>query len=258
MTPKRAVLVTRPSGQAADLCDALSSRGYKAFSQPLLELRGLPELSPEAQGYINQLDNYQHLIFISGNAVRFGMDKIQAQWPQLPDGIKVYAIGDSTAAMLAEYGVEAISAGPAMTSESLLSLPQLEAVGGQNVLIVKGLGGRSALRETLSKRGALVDELACYQRLCPVLAPGELAKKLSNWKIDLILISSGEGLCNLLTLLSPAETINLYPVPVIVPSRRVARMAEDAGFTRVYTAENASNAAMLDMVEKSSSTSESK
>lgn len=258
MRAKGAVLVTRPSGQATALCAALSSRGYKAFSQPLLELRGLPELAPETREHIDRLDNYRHLVFISANAVRFGMEKIQVLWPQLPHGIQAYAVGDSTAALLGEYGIEALAAGPAMTSEGLLSLPQLNAVAGQNVLIVKGLGGRSTLRDTLSKRGALVDELACYRRLCPVLAPGQLAKKLSNWHIDLILISSGEGLCNLLSLLSPAETINLYTVSMIVPSRRVARMAEDAGFTRVYTAENASNAAMLDMVEKSSSMSESK
>lgn len=262
MGARGAVLVTRPSGQATTLCDALSARGYEAFSQPLLELRGLPELSPEAQGHINSLGNYQHLIFISGNAVRFGMEKILALWPQIPDATQVYAIGDSTAGLLGEYGLKAISAAGAMTSESLLSLPQLslpklQSVDRQNVLIVKGVGGRSTLKEVLSERGAVVDEMACYQRVCPVLAPGELAKKLANWQIELILISSGEGLCNMLTLLSPAETINLYRVSVIVPSRRVARMAEEAGFTRVYTAENASNAAMLDMVEKSSSMSES-
>jgi len=257
MGNKPAVLVTRPSGQAAALCDALRDSGYKACEQPLLELLTLPELSPDAQASIENIDKYQHIIFISGNAVRFGMEQIRARWPQIPGEAQVYAIGESTAAMLHEYGVEAICAGPAMTSESLLSLPQLQAVDRQKILIVKGLGGRTALREVLSERGAAVDDLVCYQRQCPVLAPGELAAKLSNWKIELLLISSGEGLCNLLTLLSPAETINLCTVPVIVPSRRVARMAGDAGFTTVHTAENASNAAMLKMVEHSSLMSES-
>ncbi|MBE9539365.1 MAG: uroporphyrinogen-III synthase [Proteobacteria bacterium] len=256
MSNRPAVLVTRPSGQAATLCDALSARGYKAFSQPLLELLALAELPPQALDSISHLDNYKHIIFISGNAVRFGMESILAQRRGMPDGIQVYAIGASTAEALQEYGVESIAASPPMTSESLLSLPQLQSVDGQKLLIVKGQGGRTRLRDVLSQRGALVDDLPCYQRRCPKLAPGELAGKLSNWQIGLLLISSGEGLCNLLTLLSPSETINLSTVPVIVPSRRVARMAEEAGFTAVFTAENASNAAMLKMVEHSSSMSE--
>lgn len=256
MSNRPAVLVTRPSGQAEALCHALDARGYEAFHQPLLELQSLPDLSPEAEKCIRNIDQYQHLIFISGNAVRFGIKNIQAQWPQLPDGIQVYAIGDSTAGKLREYEIETVCTSPAMTSEGLLSLPQLQEVTGQKILIVKGLGGRTALREVLSGRGAQVCDLACYRRKCPSLADGELANKLSKWRIGLILISSGEGLCNLLKLLSKSETINLCTVPVIVPSRRVARMAEDAGFATVHTAKNASNVAMLEMVEHSSSMSE--
>ena len=259
-----ALLVTRPPGQAGALCAELSARGFTPYEQPLLELFKLPKLLPEARRYIENLSQYQHLIFISGNAVRFGMENILPLWPQLPDGIKVYAIGSSTAGMLREYGIEAIctasAAGvnSAMTSESLLAMEPLQGVEGQHVLIVKGLGGRAVLSEVLAGRGALVDNLACYQRQCPVLATGELAEKIAGWKIDLILISSGEGLANMLTLLSPAETIKLCTVPLIVPSGRVARMAEDVGFSAVHTAENASNAAMIEMVEHCSPTSEKK
>jgi uroporphyrinogen-III synthase len=258
MGNRGAVLVTRPEGQAEALCEALAARGFTAFAQPLLELQPLPSVGPEAHATIENLADYRHIIFISGNAVRFGLPEIQARWPQLPTAVQVYAIGERTAVMLRNGGVEAICASPAMTSEALLSLPQLQAVAGDKILIVKGEGGRQRLREDLSRRGAAVAELVCYRRLCPTFAPGELADKLSNWAIERIMISSGEGLCNLLTLLSPAETINLWSVPVIVPSRRVARMAEEAGFSTVYTAENASDAAMLKMVEYSSSMLESK
>ncbi len=258
MGSRGAVLVTRPSGQSAILCDAVRAKGFLAFSQPLLELQGLPELRPEALSHLNHLDTYQHLIFISGNAVRFGMEKILARWPVIPSNIQVYAMGNGSKAALSAYGVTAISASPAMTTESLLSLESLLAVQRQKVLIVKGVGGRVTLREELSKRGAKVDDLVCYRRLCPQVAPGDMAEKLLRWQIGLILISSGEGLCNLLTLLSPTETTNVCSVAVVVPSRRIARMAEEAGFTTVYTAKNASNKAMLEMVERSGLMSETR
>jgi uroporphyrinogen-III synthase len=247
----RRVLVTRPAGQGQALCDAVVAAGHRAFSQPLLELQALPELPAAQRALILDLDLYQQVIFISGNAVRFGMALINDYWPQLPSGVNWFAIGGSTAALLADEGVTVLSPTGDMTSESLLALPQLQSVVGDRVLIVKGEGGRDTLRRELTSRQARVDELACYQRRRPALAQGELAGRLTDWQIDTILLSSGEGLANLLGLLSPAESTNLKSIDVLVPSGRVAKQAQEVGFARVITAENASDAAMLRALDQS-------
>ena len=91
----------------------------------------------------------------------------------------------------------------------------------------------------------MVEELACYRRSLPDLPPGELAQRLRRWAIEVILISSGEGLVNLQLLLRRAETSKLKHVGLVVPSQRVARLALDAGFDQVTTADNASDAARL-------------
>jgi len=243
-------LVTRPSSAAAPLCEALTCLGYTAHHQTLLELHQLAENTPEIETYIDSLERYQHLIFISGNAVHFGMKTILERRPGLPQGVNVYAIGQTTAELLQGFGLSVLCAGAEMTSENLLTLAPLAQVEGQKILIVKGEGGRTTLRDTLSARGAEVDELACYQRKCPQLPHGDLAAKIAQWNIDVVLLTSGEGFCNMLTLLSRDETINLYTKPLIVPSVRVAQMARDAGFTAVYEAKNATNDAMLEMVEQ--------
>ena len=243
------VLVTRPAGQAAGLCAAARAAGYTVYHQPLLELHGLSPLPPQQRQLVLQLDSYQHIIFISGNAVSFGMDCIENYWPQLPLGLNWYAIGNATAAMLREFGVEVVTPGTAMTSEGLLAVSRLQSVAGQRILIVKGEGGRSTLREELCRRGATVDELACYRRSCPALPAGELARKLSQWRIDTVIMSSGEGFANLQALLSSPETTKFNHLSLIVPSSRVARMAREAGFDQVVTAENASDAAMLRALE---------
>jgi uroporphyrinogen-III synthase len=243
------VLVTRPEGQATKLCDGLALRGYTVHAQPLMELCALPELAAADQQYLRDLDQYQHVIFISGNAVHFGMERVIAHWPQLPVGINWYAIGASTAQSLAAYGVVPLSPASQMTSEGLLALPTLQSVAGEKVLIVKGEGGRATLRETLEIRGAQLNELRCYRRVCPSLASGELAQKLIDSQIGLILISSGEGLTNMLALLSPQETTNLQGMGLLVPSRRIAREAEAMGFTNILLAENASDAAFMQAVD---------
>jgi uroporphyrinogen-III synthase len=246
------VLVTRPAGEAADtLCSAVQAAGFAVYSQPLLELHRLPSLPPVRRRMVLELDRYQHIIFISANAVHFGMALVEEFWPQLPVGLNWYAIGATTAARLEHFGITALTPGSVMSSEGLLSHAVLQDVKDQHVLIVKGEGGRDALVRELTQRGAVVDELACYRRSLPDLPHGELAERLQRWGIEVILISSGEGLANLQLLLSRTETSKLKHMGLIVPSQRVARLALDAGFDQVVTAENASDAAMLRALEES-------
>lgn len=245
MAARPGVLVTRPAGQGDELCAALEGAGFSVHSLPLLQLLPLAELDPVQRRRVLDLDHFNHIIFVSGNAVRLGMAWIESCWPQLPLGLHWYAVGEATARELSAHGVRVLTPGSEMTSEGLLALPQLQAVAGQRVLIVKGEGGRATLAESLGHRGARVEELACYRRIPPDLASGELAQKLSQWDIGVVLISSGEGLANLLALLSPAETTKFADITLLVPSPRVAQMARAAGFSRVITAENASDSAML-------------
>ena len=249
MANKARVLVTRPAPQAAKLCAALESEGFTVHCQPLLELVAPLAMPARQRRQIQDLDQFRHIVFVSGNAVNFGMGWIEDLWPQLPVGVAWYAIGDATARLLRDYGVAAVTSDKAMTSESLLAISQLQEVSGDRVLIVKGEGGRTAIQSALTSRGAQVEVLECYRRQCPDLPAGALSSMLAQWQIDLVLISSGEGLCNFLTLLSPQETTKLLTVTLVVPSKRVAKMARDAGFMRVHTADNASDAAMQSAAE---------
>ena len=250
-TRRRRVLVTRPEGEAAATLRALlEGAGYEVYSQPLLAIEGIPELSPTQRGFLLELDSYRHVIFISTNAVRFGMALLAEYWPQPPTGPAWYAVGTATTAALAAFGIHAVTPGDAMTSEGLLALPGLRDVRDQRVLIVKGEGGRETLKQELVHRGARVDEFACYRRSVPSIPVGELARKLSRWGVEIALISSGEGLANLLLLLTPTETSKLKHVALIVPSERVARLAQEAGFDQVVTARNATDSAMLHALQQ--------
>lgn len=245
-TEAPAVLVTRPAGAAAEgLCCKVAEAGYTAYSQPLLELQALEELDNGARQALFDLDTFEHIVFVSANAVRFGMERIADLWPQLPVGLNWYAVGSATCELLASYGVEAQAPALEMTSEGLLALPSLQSVAGQRVLLVKGRGGRTKMRTELEQRGAKVEELACYTRKIPALQRGDLAKKLTQWEIAAILLSSGQGLANLELLLSPSETTKFRHICLVVPSQRVAELAGAAGFTTVKIAQNASDAAML-------------
>jgi len=244
------ILITRPEGQGNTLGEAAARLGLRPCYQPLIELEPLQDLPGEQRQLVQNLDLYQHVIFISGNAVRYAMPWLEKQWPQWPVGVTWYAVGTGTARALADFGPDPLTPGEEMNSEGLLRLAPLRDLRGERVLVVKGEGGRELLGNELQRRGARVDQLACYRRRPVRLPENSLARCLDEEQVVLVMISSGEGLSNFVALLSPTETTKLRCVTLLLPSRRVAGMAQAAGFERVLVADNASDDAMLRALEQ--------
>lgn len=239
------VLVTRPEDQAGSLCNQLRESGYKPLLCPMMRIEACADLTPEQRQVILDLDQYQHVIFISANAVTFGMGWIEQFWPQLPSGVNWYCVGAASAALLETWGLQVRQPVGSMDSEGLLARPELQQPRGDRVLIIKGQGGRTHLRDTLAQRGARVEQLQCYRRLGPELEPDEFGKLIAEQKLTAIMVSSGEGLENMLLLLDEAGRSLLYGIPLIAPGPRVAEKATKAGFTVVITASSATDEAML-------------
>jgi uroporphyrinogen-III synthase len=191
------------------------------------------------------LCNFEHIIFVSQNAIHYGMDWIEDFWPQLPTGIHWYTVGSASAALLESFGISVLLPEKSMSSEGLLELPTLERVNGERVLIVKGEAGREYLKDTLELRGARVEELAVYRRARPAYLEGELAGLIIGEGVEFILLSSGEGLDNMVSLLGGDALDLVKRRTLVVPGERVAELARQAGFDNVIEAENATDGAML-------------
>ena len=241
----RAVLVTRPAGQADSLCRLLEQSGYRPLHCPMLELEALTGPEPNNRARLQQLDEYQILIFVSANAVSFGMAWIEDYWLQFPTGPRCLSVGQASAELLRSYRLKVEFPVDNMSSEGLLALPSLLDVEGQRILIFKGEGGRDYLRTELLKRGASVDELVTYRRRPPAMAVGQLFALLQANDCHRLLISSGEGLHNMVSLLTASELEQVLPRQIVVPGGRVTGEAAALGFSRITTAANATDEAMM-------------
>jgi uroporphyrinogen-III synthase len=240
-----AVLVTRPAGQSDALCAALQAQGLRPAVCPLIEIEPFPQPSAQQRQCLLGLDEYQHLVFVSANAVRHGMQWIEDYWPQLPSDLNWYTVGEASARELASHGVTVQRPEIEMNSEGLLELVGLQDVKDQKVLIIKGEGGRETLRDTLLQRGAWVEELTAYRRHCPELAAGVLYGIIEKHHCRLILLSSGEALHNMVSLLNEEELQQVQQLTVVVPGTRVAAIARNDGFSQVITAPSATDDDML-------------
>ena len=137
-----------------------------------------------------------------------------------------------------------------MTSEGLLALPGLQEVDGDRVVIVKGEGGRTRLMDSLQQRGARVDDLEVYRRVCPDYGPGELQAIIAGGGVQYILISSGEGSDNMVSLLDSSAMAALQGCTFVVPGERIAAAARQAGFSQLVVASNATDDAMLAALQR--------
>lgn len=234
---------TRPSHQNTLWQQQLSTLG-ETVALPLLEI--VPISSEAAQQAIKRLvldlDQFEHVLFVSQNAVAHAFDWLDRYWPQMPAGIQFYAVGSKTAEAVRSHQADVIECGEAMNSEALLALPSLQQVSHQKVLICRGQGGRPKLAEVLEQRGAKVSYCELYQRTLPNKAAQQCAALPEN-RQHIIPLFSGETLQNL--LLALPSTMNKHETTLIVPAQRVATQAREAGFSNVTVAANASQDAML-------------
>ncbi|MFN3544234.1 MAG: uroporphyrinogen-III synthase [Thiobacillus sp.] len=222
----RSVLVTRPTHQAGALVQAIRAAGGEAVEFPALAIEPVP--TEMLAGPLAQLARADIVIFISPNAAEFGMRAIGA----LPPVAAVFAVGPGTARALAVHGVRAVT--PAgQDSEALLALPALQQVSGKCVVIVRGVGGRPLLAETLSARGADVSFLECYRRALPVRDATALLARWQAGGIDAVTVTSAETLTNLASLLGEAAWPLLRATPLFVPHEKIAQSARGFGIAQV-------------------------
>ncbi len=250
----KCIWLTRPLGTPSQLQPRLEQLGARVLRAPLLDIQPLRGDHPALQAgllHVVQLPRYRHIIFISGNAVRHGMTLLNRVWTELPPGLNWYAIGSSTARQLGAFIADVQHPpGPQMDTEALLSLPALQSVAGDKVLIVRGLGGREALAQELRARGAEVEYLEAYQRVKSGTLPAGVRRSLNAGAVDFIVAASGETLDALVAQLSGGP--QNVGAAIVVPGQRVASLAREMGFEHTVVASSAGDDAVLEALIKAS------
>jgi uroporphyrinogen-III synthase len=225
------ILITRPEHQAGHLCDLVSDAGGENILFPTIEIK--PVLGSEKlSNCFKHINKYDSVIFVSRNAVKMVFDHYIRQ-SELPEHIQWLAIGRGTAAALADMNMtNVLHAGIQADSESLLQLPELQSefVQHRKILIVRGVGGRELLADTLKMRGALVNYAEVYARCLPEYEVQERHEIWRQLKPEAVIVSSNEGLNNLIKLTLEADQKQLLKLPLVVMSARTVDLAKKLGF----------------------------
>ena len=231
------VVLTRPQADSERLSEALQNEGFQTRVMPIITIEAIPTAE---QAPAPSLRNDALCIFISANAVRFGLPQLSSALARDSD-LTVIAVGNKTRDTLVAEGIQA-QVPVRADSEGLLAMPALSAPDSRDVVIVKGEGGRELLASELTGRGARVTEWACYRRCWPEVDVSGLIEISAGLIFQ---ASSGEMVSRLSELLAGGGQADLFQSSIIVPSDRVARLATEIGWGQVIRAEDASDDAFI-------------
>lgn len=238
----RVVAITRPLDESNALAAQIEAAGGEALVYPALEIAPPPDES-RMRSLLDAAGTFDLAIFVSPTAVARAFD----YRPAWPSDLDTAAVGLGTARALERHGVrDVIVPAERFDSEGLLDHPRLNAVAGQRVLIVRGQGGRETLADGLRARGATVDYAECYVRAKPAWDGGPLAARLLGGDVLALVVTSSEGLRNVMGRLGPDAVLALARTVVVIPHDRIARDARAAGVTRIAVSRGAGDESVME------------
>jgi uroporphyrinogen-III synthase len=266
------IAVTRPREQAMQLAQRIAQAGGRATVFPLLEIGPAVDLQP-LRALIARLHEFDIAIFVSPNAVNYGMeaivsagklgllvqpkslftDRTQASevdalldhHGQPHATLRVATIGQGGFRALRGYGIEDVIAPQGDSdSEALLRLLELQPIEGLRVIIFRGNGGREFLGEALRARGASVEYATCYQRS---RSQQNVATLLAT-NLDVVVVTSSEALGHLVDMLDEASKKRFFAVTLFVPYARIAETAYKLGWDRVVLTKEGDDGLMSDLL----------
>jgi uroporphyrinogen-III synthase len=217
---ERNLWITRPSMDGERMATLAREHGLVPWIMPVLDIFWM---RPTREG-LRAFNNAEIVLVTSRHALT-SLDKAHIA---LPQSVQWFAIGQATADALSERGISAIV--PEQTdSEGLLILLSEHLADGQQLVILKGEGGRTLLTTKLRDRGMLVMEIPLYRRICKSVESGMIDTFLRQEQ-RVLSVASGETLTCLLKAATLTQARALIHLPLVVMSERVATFAREKGW----------------------------
>lgn len=234
-----AVLITRPEGEGEELCRLVQAQGITAHHYPLI--RFLP--GKDNEGLLPLLSGADIIIAVSKQAVLWADKILQSQQENWPSTALYFAIGQKTAEKLGSVSHQQVCYPEVSDSEHFLQLSALQNIEHKRVVILRGNGGRELIYSTLTTRLATVDYCEVYQRHKQTFDGQSILNDWQEKNITHVITTSGEQLEHLFQQVPDKQWLcNRW---VIVPSKRIAYLANELGFNNVLVSGSASNPDLL-------------
>ena len=260
----KTIVVTRPSGQARQLIEVLTSSIEQSgvAKRSLPEIVSLPLLTivPKADHSLadhiaTTLKDADLAIFVSPNTIECVMRLLERDWQDFSKKIiPIGVMGGSSKLALQNHGIgQEKNPTPVLIpknneqwdSEGLWQ--ELQSLGwdfkNKKIVIFKGEGGREWLADTLLNAGATVEAISVYTRVPLDLAnPAWHTIREMDFSKSLWLLTSSEAVRYLGQVVKDQFPQGLQTASALCPHHNITEAAQAIGFGEVFTTESGDEA----------------
>lgn len=229
----KTIVVTRAREQASEFSGLLTSLGAACIEFPTIGIEPPPSWG-ELDAAIERLASYDWALFTSVNGVRFFMQRLWAAGKDTRElkGVKVAAIGPSTAEALERFGLRPDLVPKEYRAESILEGFSGGSVSGTRFLIPRAMVAREVLPDVLRERGATVDVVPAYRTVLPSLRSTEMAERFRRKEIHCLTFTSSSTVSNFFSLFQKKEILPLLEGVAIASIGPItSRTVEQYGLT---------------------------
>ncbi|NOY54008.1 MAG: uroporphyrinogen-III C-methyltransferase [Deltaproteobacteria bacterium] len=194
----RRIALTRERENAGLFSKELERLGAVIYYLPAISI-----FSPEEFGIVDQaieeIEQFDWIIFTSANAVRYFLDRLIKKNRDVRDlkGISICTVGTATARSLKTRGIRTDLIPEEFTGEGVVAALLKEGdLPGKRVLIPRAEKAREVVPDALREAGAEVVVATVYRNLAPEIDAQALQEILINRKADLIVFTSPSNIRN--------------------------------------------------------------
>src|SRR3954462_3939615 len=216
----RRIVVTRSREQAGELVDLLEERGAEAIQAPTIRIAP-PEDADALDRACAEAGAYDWIVFTSANAVESFMGRLVANGDVRDlKGVRLCAIGPSTAQRIAAYGIRVDVVPDESRAEAVMdALRETGDLAGARVLLPRADIAREILADQLREAGTLVTEVAAYRTM---LAGGgdrsgdqDIYRMLLDRQVDAVTFTSASTVKNFAKIFGEDQAADLLRATIV-------------------------------------------
>jgi uroporphyrinogen III methyltransferase / synthase len=208
------IVATRAPEQAGELVRELNARGAEVLLFPMVRFAPPEDWAPLDKA-LQQLNDFDAVIFLSANAVRYVFERCRYLGVKFGGGERplpfVAAIGPTSERALVEEGSRADYVGRDRTGESLAKELAPRVQNGA-VLLPRSDRGNEAVSVALRKLGAHVTEVTAYRTALPEKIDAAAADRIKRGDVDVIMFASPSAVQNFVVALGGEDAARIAKI----------------------------------------------
>ena len=215
----RKIVVTRSREQSDDLVEMLEERGAEPISAPTIRISPPHDSGPLEQACA-EIGGFDWIIFTSANSVDSVMGRVLSSGDARDlKGVRLCAVGPSTASQLQRYGLRAdLIPGDHRAEGIIETLRGAGDISGRRFLLPRSDIGREVIGDELRQLGADVTDVVAY-RTTPAEAERtsdhDIYRMLLERQIDAVTFTSASTVRNFVTIYGEDQAADLLATTTV-------------------------------------------